>query len=153
VRPTLIAALAAAGAVAGCGGSKPKDVTKAQYETQVQRLGDELVNTGSQIGQHLDIATFNEDIANFQDELRTAAKDLNGVKPPVAAREPNKRLAASFDKLADELESVKQARRTSLREAAKAFRGARESAAAREGRTAVKQLRHRGYDVGQMASL
>lgn len=136
----------------GCG-SKPKPVTKAQYEQQLQRLGNDLVDTGSQIGQHLDIASFNQDISNFQDHLRNASKELKGVKPPPNAQGPNERLADAFHDLADALEPVKDARRESLPKAGKAFAVARGSAPARQGRVAVKQLRNRGYDVGQMGSL
>jgi hypothetical protein len=136
----------------GCG-SKPKPVTKAQYEQQLQTLGQDLVNAGSQIGQHVDISSFNDDISNFQDHLRDASKQLKGVKPPPDAQEPNRRLADAFHDLADALEPVKDARRTSLPEAGRAFAVARASAPARQGRAAVRQLRRRGYEVGQMAGL
>src|SRR5262245_24426237 len=141
----LLAACAVAFVAAGCG-SKPKPVTKTQYEQRLQRLGDDLVNAGSQIGQHLDIASFNQDIDTFQDHLRDASKELKGVQPPLDAQGPNERLADAFHDLADALEPVKDARRQSLREAGKAFAVARASAPAREGRAAVRQLRRRGYD-------
>ncbi len=136
----------------GCG-SKPKPVTKAQYEQQLQRLGDELVRTGSQIGQRIDIASFNEDVQTFQDHLKTASKELKGVKPPADAQAPNQQLADAFHDLADALEPVKDARRKSFPQALKAFNAARLGPAARQGRAAVRQLRRRGYDVGQMSSL
>jgi hypothetical protein len=148
----LLAACALALVAAGCG-SKPKPVTKAQYEQQLQRLGDDLVNTGSQIGQHLDTATFNEDISTFQDHLRDASKELKGVKPPPNAQGPNKRLADAFHDLADALDPVKDARRKSLPEAGKAFAVARDSAPAKAGRDAVQRLKKLGYDVGQMGAL
>jgi enamine deaminase RidA (YjgF/YER057c/UK114 family) len=148
----LLAACAVALVATGCG-SKPKPVTKAQYEQQLQRLGDDLVNAGSQIGQHLDIASFNQDIDNFQDHLRDASKELKGVNPPSDAEGPNERLADAFHDLADALEPVKDARRRSLPEGGRAFAAARLSAPAREGRAAVRQLRRRGYAVGQMSSL
>jgi enamine deaminase RidA (YjgF/YER057c/UK114 family) len=154
IRPSLLvlAACCVALVAAGCG-SKPKPVTKAQYEQHLQHLGDDLVNAGSQIGQHLDISSFNEDIGNFQDHLRDASKELKGMKPPPNARGPNKRLADAFHDLADALDRVKDARRNSLREASKAFGIARDSAPAKQGRAAVKQLQRRGYAVGQMSSL
>jgi hypothetical protein len=136
----------------GCG-SKPKPVTKAQYEQQLQTLGADLVKAGSQVGQHLDISSFNQDIANFQDHLKTASKELKGVKPPADARVPNDNLASAFHDLANALEPVKDARRKSLPKGVTAFNVARLGPAARQGRTAVSQLRQRGYDVGQMASL
>jgi hypothetical protein len=150
----LVVVVSAVAVVAtGCG-SKPKPVTKAQYNAQLQRLGADLVQAGSQVGQHLDIASFNQDISNLQDRLRDASKELKGVQPPADARLPNQRLAASFDDLADALEPVKDARRESLPKGAKAFAGvAQSSAPARQGRAAVRQLTRRGYSVGQMSSL
>jgi hypothetical protein len=137
--------------LAGCG-SKPKPVTRAQYEQKLQRLGANLVRSGSEVGQRLDIASFNEDVATLQDNLKSASKELNGVQPPVDAQGPNERLADAFHDLADALEPVKDARRKSLPEAAKAFSVANHGPAARQGRAAVRQLQRRGYDVGQMAS-
>ena len=128
-------------------------MTKAQYDQMLQRLGGDLVRAGSQIGQHLDIASFNQDISNFQDDLRAASKELKGVEPPANARDPNERLADAFHDLADDLEPVKDARRESLPQAGRAFAKARTSASARQGRAAVRQLRRRGYDVGEMGAL
>ena len=152
MRRSFLLVVALIALLAGCG-SDPKAVTKAQYEEQLQRLGDDLVEAGSQIGQHIDTATFNQDISNFQDHLRDASKELNGLEPPADARGPNERLADGFDELADDLEPVKEARRESIVQAGKAFAAARTSAGAREGRAAVRQLRRRGYDVGQMGAL
>jgi len=151
LRPSLLL-IACAILLAGCG-SQPKPVTKAQYEQKLQLLGADLVRAGSQIGQHLDISSFNEDISNFQDHLKSASKELKSVKPPADAQGPNEQLAGAFHDLADALEPVKDARRESLPKAAKAFGTARLGPAARQGRAAVRQLRRRGYDVGQMASL
>ena len=151
-RASLLIVVLLAVVAAGCG-SSPKDVTKTQYEQQVQRLGTDLVNAGSQIGQHLDISSFNQDISNFQDELRDASKELKGLKPPLNAQDPNERLADAFHDLADDLDAVKDARRESLPQAGRAFAKARDGAAAKQGRAAVRQLRRRGYAVGQMASL
>ena len=136
----------------GCS-SNPKPVTKAQYEQKVQQLGADLVRAGSEVGQHLDISTFNEDISNLQDQLRDASKQLKGVKPPPSAQGPNEHLASGLHDLADALEPVKDARRKSLPEGARAFRTALVSPPARQGRQAVRQLKRRGYDVGQMAAL
>lgn len=149
----LVIVACAVALVATACGSKPKPVTKAQYEQKVQQLGADLVRAGSQVGQHLDISTFNEDISNLQDQLRDASKQLKGVKPPPNAEGPNEQLASGLHDLADALEPVKDARRTSLPEGAKAFRTALVSPPARQGRRAVKKLQDRGYDVGQMASL
>ena len=111
------------------------------------------VRAGSRIGKRIDISGFNEDIANFQDHLRAAAKALHGVKPPANARDANKRLADSFDDLADDFEPVKEARRKSIVEAGKAADIVRKSAAIKAGRAAIRNLKASGYDVGAMGSL
>ncbi|HEY5662068.1 MAG TPA: hypothetical protein VIR59_14890 [Gaiellaceae bacterium] len=136
--------------LAGCG-SKPKPVTKAQYEQQLQRLGADLVRAGTQVGQRFDIASFNEDVQTLQDQLRSASKELKGVKPPADAQAANQQLADSFHDLADALEPVKDARRKSLPQGVRAFNVANRSAAAHQGRAAVRQLQRRGYDIGQMS--
>ena len=136
----------------GCG-TKAKPVTKAQYEAQLQTLGQDLTRAGSRIGKRIDISGFNQDIANFQDHLRAAAKALHGVKPPATARAANKRLADSFDDLADDFEPVKEARRKSIVEAGKAADIVRKSAAIKAGRAAIRDLEASGYDVGAMGSL
>jgi len=153
-RAFLFVVVVAAVAVVATGcGSQPKPVTKAQYNAQLQRLGADLVQAGSQVGQHLDISSFNGDIENFQDHLRSASKELKGVKPPPNAQGPNQQLADAFHDLADALDPVKDARRESLPKAGKAFAVARDSAPAKQGRAAVRELSRRGYSVGQMSSL
>ena len=145
--------LAVVALVATSCGSKPKAVTKAQYEAELQTLGHDLTQAGSAIGKHIDIAGFNQDISDFQDHLRRAAQDLHGVKPPANAQAANKRLADSFDELADDFEPVKEARRKSIVEAGKAADIVRKSAAVKAGRAAIKDLKASGYDVGAMGSL
>jgi hypothetical protein len=151
-RAVVLLAAVLALAATGCG-SKPKPVTKAQYEAELQTLGQDLTRAGSAIGRHIDIAGFNQDIASFQDHLRAAAKDLHGVKPPANAEAANKRLADSFDELADDFEPVKDARRKSIVEAGKAADIVRKSAAVKNGRAAIDDLKASGYDVGAMGSL
>jgi hypothetical protein len=137
---------------AGCGTSA-KPVTKTEYETQLQKLGSDLTQAGSAIGKHIDISGFNQDISNFQDHLHDAAKELHGVKPPENARDDNKRLADSFDDLADAFEPVKEARRTSIVEAGKAADTVRKSPAIANGRAAIKDLKDKGYQVGNLGAL
>ncbi len=150
VLPLVLAVLALV--AAGCGTSA-KPVTKAEYETQLQKLGSDLTQAGSGVGKHVDIAGFNQDISNFQDHLRDAAKELHGLKPPENARADNKRLADSFDDLADAFEPVKEARRKSIVQAGKAADKVRTSVALKSGRAAVKDLKSKGYEVGDLGAL
>ncbi|HMH39792.1 MAG TPA: hypothetical protein VK532_01210 [Gaiellaceae bacterium] len=138
--------------LAGCGNS-PKTVTKAEYQTEIQKVGADLTAAGSKLGKSIDIATFNESVDNFQTHLRDASKTLNGLKPPANTEDVNKLLAGSFHDLADELEPVKDARRESIVKARDALLKVDKSQAAEDGRTAVQELQKLGYDTSQLGAL
>jgi methyl-accepting chemotaxis protein len=147
----LIVGLAAL-VLAGCG-SSPREVSKAEYEREVQRLGEDLTAAGSELGKSIAIATFNQNVENLQDHLRDAADDLHGLKPAANVQAANDQLADGLDEFADILESVKEARRKSIVRARIALGRVARSAAVREARGAVRALRRRGYDVGQFGTL
>ena len=137
---------------AGCG-SSPKTVTKAQYQATVQRLGTDLTNAGSELGRAIDIATFNRNVQNLQDHLRRAARELDGLRPPVDVRAANQQLARALKGFADVLEPVKAARRVSIVKAREALARVASSAAVRDARAAIHELRQKGYDVGEFGTL
>jgi hypothetical protein len=135
--------------VAGCG-SSPREVTKAQYQEELTRLGTNLTNLGSEVGRSIDIATFNQNIKDLQDGLDDAAHDLDGLDPPTNVRNANERLANAFSEFSDGLEAVKEARRQSIFKARDELRRVSRSEAIREGRAAVRELKREGYDVQQL---
>jgi hypothetical protein len=135
--------------VAGCG-SSPREVTKAQYQEELTRLGTNLTNLGSEVGRSIDIATFNQNIKDLQDGLDDAAHDLDGLDPPTNVRNANERLANAFSEFSDRLEAVKEARRQSIFKARDELRRVSRSEAIREGRVAVRELKRKGYDVQQL---
>ena len=138
--------------LAGCG-SSPKSVTKAEYQTEIQKVGADLTDAGSKLGKSIDIATFNESVDNFQTHLRDASKTLNGLKPPANTQDVNKLLAGSFHDLADELEPVKDARRESIVKAREALAKVGKSQAVEDGRTAIQKLQKLGYDTSELFAL
>jgi hypothetical protein len=135
--------------VAGCG-SSPREVTKAQYQEELTRLGTNLTKLGSEVGRSIDIATFNQNIKDLQDGLDDAAHDLDGLDPPANVRNANERLANAFSEFSDRLEAVKEARRQSIFKARDELRRVSRSEAIREGRVAVRELERKGYDVQQL---
>jgi hypothetical protein len=135
--------------VAGCG-SSPREVTKAQYQEELTRLGTNLTKLGSEVGRSIDIATFNQNIKDLQDGLDDAAHDLDGLDPPANVRNANERLANAFSEFSDRLEAVKEARRQSIFKARDELRRVSRSEAIREGRVAVRELKRKGYDVQQL---
>jgi hypothetical protein len=151
IRPSLFA-LALLLLLAGCG-SSPKTVTKAKYQSELQRLGQDLTDAGSQLGQSIDIATFNQNVDNLHDHLRDAADELRGLKPPANVQAANKRLADALDDFADQLDSVKDARRESIVRARAALLRVSKSKGVREARAATRDLKRRGYEIGQFGAL
>ncbi|MBA3734542.1 MAG: hypothetical protein H0W90_05000 [Actinobacteria bacterium] len=135
--------------LAGCG-SSPKTVTKAQYQTEIERVGADLSDAGSQVGKLRDIASFNQSVENFQEHLRDASKKLKGLKPPANTQDVNKQLAGSFHDVADELEPVKDARRESIVEAGKALTKVAKSQTVKDGRAAIQRLKELGYDTSEL---
>jgi hypothetical protein len=138
--------------LAGCG-SNPKTVTKAEYQRELQRLGQDLADAGSQLGQSIDIATFNQNADNLHDHLRDAADELRGMKPPADVQAANKRLADALDDFAGQLDSVKDARRESIVRARAALLRLSKSEGVREARAATRELKRKGYEIGQFGSL
>jgi hypothetical protein len=152
MRRLFVLALALALAVAACG-SSPKTVTKEQYEHELQRIGQDLTDAGSELGRSIDIATFNENVDNLKDHLHEAADDLHGLRPPLRVRAANDRLADALDDFAGLLDAVKEARRQSIFKARDALERVSRSAAVRQARAATRELKAKGYAIGQFGSL
>lgn len=137
---------------AGCG-SSPKTVSKAEYERELQRIGQDLTDAGSELGRSIDIATFNGNVDKLRDQLNESADELRGLKPPADVQDANSRLADALDDFADELEPVKEARRESIVKARAALLRVSKSDAVKQARAAVRELKAKGYDIGQFGSL
>jgi hypothetical protein len=149
-RALLLLLLSSCVVLAGCG-SSPREVTKAQYQQELTRLGTNLTKLGSELGRSIDIATFNQNVQDLQDGLDDAAHDLEGLQPPPNVRDVNDRLADAFSEFSDRLEAVKEARRQSIFKARDELQRVSRSAPIREGRAAVAELKRKGYDVEQLS--
>jgi hypothetical protein len=152
LRTVLFVGLAAL-LLAGCGGGGSKAVSKDEYQQELQRLGQDLTDAGSELGRSIDIATFNGNVDNLRDHLNDAADDLHGLKPPADVQAANDELADALDDFADELEPVKEARRESIVKARDALLRVSKSAAVKHARAATRELKAKGYDIGQFGSL
>ena len=132
--------------VAGCG-SSPKNVTKAQYQAQLEKSGQAITIAGQQLGKVITIAEFNGAVTDLQKALRDDEKTLSGLEPPANARAANKKLAKAFGDLADALENVKEARRVSIVKARQAMGDLGKTDAIKEGRAAILELNNLGYSA------
>ena len=142
----------AALALAGCGSSS-KTVSKAEHQRELQRIGQDLTDAGSELGRSIDIATFNGNVDKLRDQLEESADELRGLEPPADAQAANKRLADALDDFADELEAVKEARRQSIFKARDALQRVSQSDPVRQARAATRALKQKGYEIGQFGSL
>jgi len=151
--PAVILALVAL-LVAGCGGTKERDVTKQEYEKQVDAVGLKLYQSANGLGESTAIQAFNDAVGVIQDSLNDGADKLDGLRPPDAgAQDANDRLVAAYRDLADEFDKVKDARRESFPRAVKALQELQKSPAARETIAAAAQLRKLGYTIPSSAVL
>jgi outer membrane murein-binding lipoprotein Lpp len=151
-RASLLLVVLAALVLAGCG-SSAKTVSKAEYQGELQRIGQDLTDAGSELGRSIDIATFNGNVDKLRDQLHQSADELRGMKPPADVEAANGRLADALDGFADQLEAVKEARRQSIVKARDALLRVSKSEPVREARAATRALIAKGYDVGQFGSL
>jgi hypothetical protein len=131
-------------ALAGCGGGS-KTLTKAEYQSQLAKSGQAVTLAGQQLGKSLTVSDFDGAVAGLQTALRDSEKKLNGLEPPANARAANDDLALAFGDLADALESVKAA--DTLAKARQALGRVGESAAIKNGQTAIGELSRLGYAV------
>jgi hypothetical protein len=139
--------------LAGCGRSV-HDVTKAQYEQRLDKIGHDLYLAANALGESTNTQVFNDGVGKLQDVVNDAADTLDGVRPPgPAAQAANKRLVAAYRKLGDEFDKVKDARRESYPRAIAALEQVQTSAPAKETISAAKELRRLGFKVPVFATI
>jgi hypothetical protein len=138
--------------VAGCGGTKERDVTKQEYEQQLDAVGLTLYDAANALGDSTAIQPFNDAVGGIQDALDNGADKLDGLRPPDAgAQEANDKLVAAYRDLSDDFDKVKDARRESFPRAVKALQQVQKSPAARETVAAAAKLRKLGYTIPSSA--
>ncbi len=139
--------------LAGCGKTE-KDVTKAQYEQRLDRIGTNLYSAANNLGQSTATGIFNQNVQALQDVIDDSASELDGVRPPgIAAQAQNDRLVEAYRDLADEFDKVKDARRESYPRAIVALTAVQHSEPAQESLRAAAQLRKLGFKVPVSATI
>jgi len=137
----------------GCG-SKPKPVTKAQYEQHLQAIGTNLYTAANNLGESTATAVFNENVQKLQDTINNSADDLDGLLPPGAeVQAANQRLVQAYRDLAKEFEKVKDARRESYPKALAALVAVQHSEPARRSIRTAAELRKLGINVPVSATV
>jgi hypothetical protein len=137
----------------GCG-SKPKSLTKAQYEQRLAQIGHDLYLAANALGSTTNTQIFNNNVDKLKKVVHDAAKELNGVRPPgPAARRQNARLVEAYRGLEKQFDKVKDERRVSYRRAVAALVAVQKSPSARETISAAEELRKLGYKVPVFATI
>jgi hypothetical protein len=137
----------------GCG-SKPKPVTKAQYEQRLAQIGHDLYLAANALGSSTNTQIFNNNVDKLKKVVHDAAKDLNGVRPPgLAAQQQNARLVHAYRELEKQFDKVKDERRISYPRAIAALQAVQKSPAAQQTIAAAQQLRKLGFKVPVFATI
>ena len=95
--------------LAGCGGSgndeTSKPLTKAQYQTQLQQLSNDV---GAELRRSIGASTTlkKSDVPKLQRSLRSFARRVDALNPPTAVQDLHTRLVAAMRGLADDLPSI-----------------------------------------------
>jgi gas vesicle protein len=102
-----VAALAATGAlvllVGGCGGKSQPELTKAQYVSQMTKIGRQLstsINSVAQVSKPKDAAAA---LTNVQDDLSSAADQMKKINPPADIKDEHEKLTKAVSDFADQL--------------------------------------------------
>ncbi len=140
--------------LAGCGGKSEQQVTKAQYEQRLEKIGHDLFLAAKGLGESTNTQIFIDGVDKLQDVVNDAADELDGVRPPgTGAQAANDRLVDAYRELGDEFDKVKDARRESFPRAVAALQQAQKSAGARETISAAERLRQLGFEVPVFATI
>jgi hypothetical protein len=95
--------------LAGCGGSgndeTSKPLTKAQYQTQLQQLSNDV---GAELRRSIGASTTlkKSDVPKLQRSLRSFARRVDALNPPMDVQDLHTRLVAAMRGLADDLPSI-----------------------------------------------
>jgi hypothetical protein len=154
---TTVALLLLALALAGCGGggkggSGGTQLSKNQYESRIQKDGQEISDVFKPLSKPpSSLKSFAVSIKKGQDKLRTTADDLDSAKPPADVAADNDKLVAGLRKLADQLEPVRKgAADNNPREIQKALATLQGSATLHSAQQATADMKKKGYDIGAL---
>ena len=147
-RASLLAAVAAALLVAGCGGSGR--LSKTEYEQRIQTDGRDAQKAVTKAAASVtDPASLAREIAVAQQAVKKAADDLDDAKPPKEAEADNDAIVTGLRTLEAELGKLQTAAKKrdipALQAAASALQNAPEIKAAQR---AADDLKKKGYRVG-----
>ena len=106
VTALLVVVAATALLAAGCGGSSPEPLSKADYVSQVKAIGKDLSTSLNGIGSPKDSKTAATALTSVQSDLRDAVKKLEDITPPDNVKTAHENLTKAVGEFADELDPI-----------------------------------------------
>jgi major membrane immunogen (membrane-anchored lipoprotein) len=136
--------------VAGCGSSSGGQLSKADYQKHLRTDGDEITKAFKPLTQQpSSLDQLASELGTGVSKLRSAADDLDGVKPPKNVAKDNAKLAGGLRELARELDSLKNAaQKKDPQLVDKTLNDLRKSHGLIDARQATDDLRKKGYTLG-----
>jgi len=135
--------------LAGCSGQQR--LSKAQYEHKVRSVYEDVRQAfrETKVGQ----AQFAGRVQAAQHALRTAASELDGVRPPKGVEEPNHDLADAMREYAGDLDALRKAATAHDTKAIARFNAQiPQNEAIDRIAEAAEKIRLKGYDLGPIAT-
>jgi hypothetical protein len=148
----LVLALGAA-ACGGGGGGGGDRLSKGEYEEQMSSIGSDLqeASSGVDISSTTDLDKVADTVADFKDELESAADKVDDLNPPEDAEADTAKIADALHAFADEFGKMETAARAKDTKGLQAAQQAviTEGAAAQQAAT---DLKAKGYDIGELGA-
>ena len=148
----VVLALAAGGCGGGGGGSGGTQLSKTQYESRIQKDGDDIKNVFAPLSKPpKSLPDLASKIKAGQQKLRQAADDLENAKPPSDVAHDNAVLAAGLRRLADQLEPLRKGAAAGdpnlVRQAVTKLQS---STSLKRAQQATEDMKKKGYTIGTL---
>jgi hypothetical protein len=145
-----VLALAAAGCGGGDGGGDR--LSKEEYETRLEEIGDTIGDSLDELSGLSDPESLDQvadQVEEGADALRDGADEIDALEPPEDAEEATDRIVEGTRSLADEFDRIADLARegeiADLQEAGSAIVG---SEGVQQIQSAIEELEDKGYGVG-----
>jgi hypothetical protein len=146
----LLGAAACGGGGSGGGGDR---LSKSEYEEQMRSIGADLQEASSNvdISSTTDLDKVADTVADFQDDLETAANNVDDLNPPEDAETETDKIADALHAFADEFGKMEKAARD--RDTA-ALKDAQQAVISEgtDAQQAANDLKAKGYDIGELGA-
>jgi hypothetical protein len=141
-------------ALGGCGGGAGGGtLSKSDYEHKMQSDAKRLTNAlqSADVSSATNVREFADRIGAVKDDVAKAADDVDALEPPADAAADTQTIADVLHRMAAFIDQIQK---TAAKNDAAGFRQAVQQLQAelRAAQPAVRDLKRKGYDVGEFAS-